>query len=158
MGVAANSLLDLIEKVRSWVYSGRSEINSMSCEVKMVDGGQTMCCECEFRISESCVGYPCQRCGRLFCESCVQSYSSFVVESKSGTQAGIDIRSCKFCSKFEIKQKFGGKFSHKIHPCDSPRQSPEPASPNYSGERFDGSSLKSVSVSCSMGRYSFLYI
>ncbi|KAD7116625.1 hypothetical protein E3N88_03893 [Mikania micrantha] len=153
MGVPANSLLDLIEKVRSWVYWGESDISSMSGEVKMADAGQTMCCECESRISESCLGYHCQRCSRLFCDSCVRSYASFVVESSGGgTQAALDIRSCKFCANFEIKQKFGGKFSHKIHPCDSPRQSPEPVSPNYSGERFDGSTLKSVSVFRSVGR------
>ncbi|KAL8229976.1 hypothetical protein R6Q57_014876 [Mikania cordata] len=153
MGVPANSLLDLIEKVRSWVYWGESDITSMSGEVKMADAGQTMCCECESRISESCLGYHCQRCSRLFCDSCVRSYASFVVESSGGgTQAALDIRSCKFCANFDIKQKFGGKFSHKIHPCDSPRQSPEPASPNYSGERFDVSTLESVSVFRSVGR------
>ncbi|KAK9074536.1 hypothetical protein SSX86_007134 [Deinandra increscens subsp. villosa] len=152
MGVPANSVLDLIEKVRSWVYWGRSDINLMSGEVKMADGGQTRCSECELEVSESCLSYPCQRCSRLFCESCVQSYCAFVLESRSGTQAGLAIQSCKFCTNFEIKQKFGGKFSHKIHPCDSPRQSPEPASPNYSGERFDRPSLESVSVFHSTGR------
>ncbi|KAM0016737.1 putative 1-phosphatidylinositol-3-phosphate 5-kinase [Helianthus debilis subsp. tardiflorus] len=143
MGVPVNSLLDLISKVGSWVNWGISGISSLSGEVKMAEGGQsqsqTMCCGCELGVSESCVGYSCERCSRLFCESCVEGCGFFVVESKS-------IRSCKFCSGFEIKQKFGGKFSLKIHPCDSPRQSPEPASPNYSGERFDGSNLKAVSV------------
>ncbi|KAJ0828454.1 hypothetical protein HanRHA438_Chr17g0837371 [Helianthus annuus] len=145
MGVPVNSLLDLISNFRSWVNWGISGISSLSGEVKMAEGGQsqrqsqTMCCGCELGVSESCVGYSCERCSRLFCESCVEGCGLFVVESKS-------IRSCKFCSGFEIKQKFGGKFSHKIHPCDSPRQSPEPASPNYSGERFDGSNLKAVSV------------
>ncbi|KAI7735831.1 hypothetical protein M8C21_017115, partial [Ambrosia artemisiifolia] len=141
MGVSANSVQDFITKVRSWISLGRSDMNSMSSEVTMAEGGQsqTMCCECELGISESCVGYSCQRCSRLFCERCLQGYGCFVVESKS-------IRSCKFCASFEIKQKFGGKFSHKIYPCDSPRQSPEPVSPNCSGERFDVSSLKAVSV------------
>ncbi|XP_076932212.1 putative 1-phosphatidylinositol-3-phosphate 5-kinase FAB1C [Bidens hawaiensis] len=144
MGVPANSLLDFVETVRYWINWGRSDTNTISGEVNMADGGQTVCCECELRISDSCSGHRCQRCSRLFCKSCVQNYGSYV-ESRS-------IQFCKFCASFEIKQKFGGKFSHKIHPCDSPRQSPEPASPNCSGDRFDGPSLKSVSVFCSTGR------
>nr|XP_043623242.1 putative 1-phosphatidylinositol-3-phosphate 5-kinase FAB1C [Erigeron canadensis] len=145
MGVSDNSLLDLIGKVRSWIYWGTSDIDSISGEVKMADDCQTVCCECETRVSESCLGYRCGRCSRLFCESCVQGYGSFVVvESKSGTQAGLDIRSCKFCVNSDFKMKFGGKFSHKIHPSDSPQQSPE--------QRFDGSSLKAVSVRHSTGR------
>lgn len=154
MGVSDNSLLDLIEKVRSWInWVGTSDIISMSSEVKM--SGQTVCCDCETMVSESCLGYSCGRCSRLFCERCVQSYGSFVVvESKSGTQAGLDIRCCKFCASFEMKQKFGGKFSHKIHPSDSP----ESPAANYSGERFDESSLKVVSVRRSTGRYNFVYL
>ncbi|XP_024987357.1 putative 1-phosphatidylinositol-3-phosphate 5-kinase FAB1C isoform X2 [Cynara cardunculus var. scolymus] len=155
MGVPDNTLLDLIEKVRSWIYWGRSDLTSMSVEVKMADGVSAMCCQCEMSVSESCLGYHCRRCSRLFCESCVQGYGSFVVvESKSGTQAGLNIRSCKFCADFDVKQKFGGKFSHKIHPSDSPRQSPEPPSPNYVHERFDGSSLQAVSVRRSLSSFS----
>lgn len=133
MGVADNTLLDLIGKVRSWIYWGTSDLTSISGEVKMTDGGQTMCCQCEIRVSESCLGYHCQKCSRLFCERCVQGYgygSFVVVESKSGTQAGLHLRSCRFCGNLDVKQKIGGKFSHKIHPSDSPRQSPEPPSPN----------------------------
>ncbi|XP_071741165.1 putative 1-phosphatidylinositol-3-phosphate 5-kinase FAB1C [Rutidosis leptorrhynchoides] len=152
MGVVPDSsLLDLIEKVRSWVYWGTSDMNSLSGEVKMDDGGQKiMCFECEMRISEACIGYRCGKCSRMFCEGCVQSYGSFVVvESKSGAEAGLDIRSCKFCANFDVKQKFGGKFSHKIHPTDSPGQSPKAASPYCTGDRLD---LKAVSVRHSTGR------
>ncbi|GJU38501.1 putative 1-phosphatidylinositol-3-phosphate 5-kinase FAB1C [Tanacetum coccineum] len=120
--VSDNSLLDLIEKVGSWIYWGTSDMSTLtSSEVKMgVDDVKTVCCECKISISESCLGYNCGRCSRLFCERCVQGYSSFVVvESKSGTQAGLDIRTCKFCVSFDVRQKFGGKFSHKIHPSDS---------------------------------------
>ncbi|GJR70564.1 putative 1-phosphatidylinositol-3-phosphate 5-kinase FAB1C [Tanacetum coccineum] len=143
MGVSDNSLLDLIEKVGSWIYWGTSDLSTlMSAEVKMGDDVKTVCCECEISISESCLGYNCGKCSRLFCERCVQGYGSFVVvESKSGTQAGLDIRTCKFCVTFDDKQKFGGKFSHKIHPSDSPVQSPEPPA-----------SLKAVSVRRSTGR------
>ncbi|KAI3497845.1 hypothetical protein L1887_33429 [Cichorium endivia] len=151
MGVADNTLLDLIEKVRSWINWGTSDLTSISGEVKMADGGQTICRQCEIKVSESCLGYHCQKCSRLFCEKCVQGYgygSFVVVESKNGTQAVLHIRSCKFCANLEIKQKFGGKgkFSHKIHPSDSPRQSPEPPSPNYtrSDEDETGDSSKNV--------------
>ncbi|KAI3796112.1 hypothetical protein L1987_38776 [Smallanthus sonchifolius] len=119
----------------------------------MSDVGETTCCECGLRISESCLGNNCQKCSRLFCERCVQGRGLFVfVESKSGTKAELDTRSCKFCVNFEIKQKIGGKFSQKIHPCDSPQQSPKPRSPDYSGERFDGLSLKAVSICRSTDR------
>ncbi|KAJ0679541.1 putative 1-phosphatidylinositol-3-phosphate 5-kinase chromatin regulator PHD family [Helianthus annuus] len=155
-----NSLLDLghLVKFVSWIYWGKSDItsdiSSVFGEVNMADVGQTICCECGLRVSESCVGYHCQTCSRVFCEGCVRVYGSFVVvdELKSGVKSELDIRSCKFCGGFEIKQKFGGKFCHKIHPCDSPRQSPKLSSPDYSGERFDGSSLKAVSVCRSTGR------
>ncbi|KAI3744404.1 hypothetical protein L1987_57484 [Smallanthus sonchifolius] len=121
-------------------------------EVNMADVGQTTCCECGLRVSEPCLGYNCQKCSRLFCESCVQGHGSFVVESKGGTEAKLDTRCCKFCVNFEINKKFGGKFSHKIHPCDSPQQSPKPPSPDYSGERFDRSSLKAVCICGSTDR------
>lgn len=110
MGVADNTLLDLIGKVRSWIYWGTSDLTSISGEVKMTDGGQTMCCQCEIRVSESCLGYHCQKCSRLFCERCVQGYgygSFVVVESKSGTQAGLHLRSCRFCGNLDVKQKIG---------------------------------------------------
>lgn len=171
MGVADNTLLDLIEKVRSWIHWGTSDLTSISGEVKMADGGQTMCCQCEIKVSESCLGYHCQKCSRLFCERCVQSYgygSFVVVESKNGTEAGLHIRSCKFC---DVKQKFVGKFSHKIHPSDSPRQSPEPASPNcirsdeddmgdsskngFSPYSLDTSDVDSSSVNTSHEFYNF---
>lgn len=146
MGVPDNSLLDLIEKVRSWIYWGTSDMSTLvSGEVKMGDDVKTVCCECEISISESCLGYNCGRCSRLFCERCVQGYGSFVVvESKSGIQAGLDIRTCKYCVNFDAKQKYGGKFCPKIHPSDSPVQSLEPPS-----------SLKAVSVRRSTGRYGY---
>ncbi|KAI7745225.1 hypothetical protein M8C21_029913 [Ambrosia artemisiifolia] len=148
MGLPDNSLLDLFKFI-SWIYCGRTEVNMADVNV-----GQVICCECGLGVSESCIGYNCRKCSRLFCERCARRHGMFIVvdESKSGTKDELDIRCCKFCASFESKQKFGGKFSHKIHPCDSPRQSPKPASVDCSGERLDGSSLKAVSVSRSTSR------
>lgn len=57
---------------------------------------------------------------------------------------------CKHCANIEITQKFG---DGKIHPSDSPRESPEPPSPNCIGDRFNGRSLQAVTVRHSTARY-----
>ncbi|XP_076881896.1 putative 1-phosphatidylinositol-3-phosphate 5-kinase FAB1C [Bidens hawaiensis] len=123
-------------KFATLIYWGTSDTNSISGEVNMDNVGQLICCECGVRVSESCGCCRCRKCSRLFCESCVRGHGLFVVavddddELKSGVKGWLDVGSCIFCGGFEIKQKFGGKFSHKIHPCDLP-------SPDYSMSRSD---------------------
>ncbi|XP_076902454.1 putative 1-phosphatidylinositol-3-phosphate 5-kinase FAB1C [Bidens hawaiensis] len=106
--------------------------------------GQLICCECGMRVSESCGCCKCRKCSQLFCESCVRGHGLLVVvddELESGTKGRLDVGSCIFCGGFEIKKKFGDKFSHKIHPCDLPL-------PDYSMSRSDedegGYSLKNI--------------
>lgn len=141
-----SSLLDLVEKVRSWISLGSGDLTSLSSESKMSDNVCQMCSHCEMKILGSCLWYHCKRCGRVFCDNCGQGCGSFVIDSKrAAADAGIDIQSCKFCVGIS-RHKIGGKYSEKIHPSDSPRQSPEPPSPNCCGDRFNGHSLKAVSV------------
>uniref|UniRef100_A0A5B6ZR21 1-phosphatidylinositol-3-phosphate 5-kinase n=1 Tax=Davidia involucrata TaxID=16924 RepID=A0A5B6ZR21_DAVIN len=145
MGIPDSSLLDLIEKVRSWISCGTSDLSSLPREFEMPDNSCKMCSECEMKFTDTCLGYHCQSCGRVLCQNCVWGYGSLgIVASgnmKSIAEAGIDIKSCKFCF-------LGRKYSDKIYPSESPRQSPEPESPSSSSERFDGYSPHAVTKSC----------
>ncbi|KAA8529067.1 hypothetical protein F0562_033445 [Nyssa sinensis] len=110
----------------------------------MADNICKMCSECEISFTDTCHRYHCRSCGRVLCRNCVWGYGSLgIVASgnmKSTGEAGIDIKACKFCSL--------GRYSDKIYPSESPRQSPEPASPSFSSERYDGYSPHAVTKSC----------
>lgn len=140
MGIPDSSLLYLIQKIRSWISWGTGDLSSFSGELKMADKSSKICCDCMMNLAESCIRYHCQRCGRMVCENCVQANDSFGVvlsgDTNSTTEAGVVIKSCKFCFDISIRNKLGRKYCKKIHPSESPRQSPEPPSPSSSGERF----------------------
>ncbi|KAL0408953.1 UNVERIFIED_CONTAM: putative 1-phosphatidylinositol-3-phosphate 5-kinase FAB1C [Sesamum radiatum] len=55
-------------------------------------------------------------------------------------EAVCSIKTCKLCVELGPLSKAAQKCSGKIYPSDSPRQSPEPPSPSFSGERSDGQS------------------
>lgn len=118
----------------------------------MANNSGRICCDCLMNLAGSCIRYHCEKCGRMLCENCVQANSSFGVvasgDSNSTAEAGFDMKSCKFCSDIRIRNKVGRRYSEKIHPWDSPRQSPEPPSPSSCGKRFserlDGCSLHSA--------------
>lgn len=151
-GIPYSSLLDLIQKVRSWISWGTGDLTSCSGDFKMANNIGRICCDCLMNLAKSCIRYQCEKCGRMLCENCVQANGSFGVvasgDSKSNAEAGFDMKSCKFCSDIRNRNKHGRRYSEKIHPSDSPRQSPEPPSPSSCGKRFserlDGCSLPSA--------------
>lgn len=106
-----------------------------------MDSNRT-CCECKMKFTESCLKYHCQICNRAFCGDCLQGNKSLDVVASGGMEstkeADIGIISCKFCSDLSTWHRSERKYSDVIHPSDSLRQSPEPPSPNYSSDRFDG--------------------
>ncbi|KAH7840020.1 hypothetical protein Vadar_011497 [Vaccinium darrowii] len=108
----------------------------------MADNKGKMCSQCELTFKEASLQYHCQSCHRIFCANCVWGYGSVDAlsgDTKSCVDAGVvDIISCKFCSEIRIRNERGRKYSDKIYPAESPRQSPEPKSPCFSGERSDG--------------------
>ncbi|XP_059645884.1 putative 1-phosphatidylinositol-3-phosphate 5-kinase FAB1C [Cornus florida] len=134
MGIPDRSLIDLIERVWSWIYWGASDLSSLSEKLHMDDNICKACCECEMNFTVTCLRYYCQSCGRMLCRNCARGYGSSVIDASgdmgSMTEIGIRIKSCRFCS-------LGKKYSDKIYPSESPRQSPEPPSSSFSGERFD---------------------
>lgn len=142
MGIPDSSLLDLIEKVRSWIFLKASDPTSLSGGLQMASTGCKFCYECEIDFIEFSLLYQCRNCVRLLCGKCVQDYGSLddVIsgDSQSITRSIVYIRSCKFCSNLSTRPKTSRKYSDKIYPAESPRQSPEPPSPSCSGERFDG--------------------
>lgn len=142
MGVPDNSLLDLIEKVRSWISWGTSDLNSFSGQFEMADNDCKTCCLCESNFKQTSLQYHCRSCTRMFCANCLWGYGSVGAVSgdiKSAVDAGVvDIISCKFCSEIRIRNERGRKYCDKIYPAESPRQSPEPQSPSFSGKRLDG--------------------
>ncbi|XP_044488390.1 putative 1-phosphatidylinositol-3-phosphate 5-kinase FAB1C [Mangifera indica] len=134
MGIADSSILDLIQKVRSWISWGGSDLSSLSGEFKMPDNLHKMCSECDAKLNESCNGYHCQSCGRWLCGRCNQ-----------GTESRESIKACKFCNGISVSYGCGRKNSEKVHPSVSPRESPEPPSPSLSSEKND-CSVNSESV------------
>ncbi|KAK6122337.1 hypothetical protein DH2020_043957 [Rehmannia glutinosa] len=140
MGIPDSSLVDLIEKVKSWISWGNSDSNCTSRGLEMTDNN---CCHCEANILNSCLKYHCQSCGRLLCGKCVEGLASLDVAGpsrlKETTRAVFNIKTCKFCFELGPLSKSFRMCCGKVYPSESPRQSPEPPSPCFSGERFDES-------------------
>ncbi|XVF02830.1 hypothetical protein REPUB_Repub04eG0208000 [Reevesia pubescens] len=99
------------------------------------------CCECDMKfVDELSHRYLCQSCGRWLCSKCVERYESPVVvddDDQSDNVKGngfsglMSVKSCKFCSDgVNTRRESGGrKYCEKVHPSESPRESPEPPSP-----------------------------
>lgn len=137
MGVPDISLLDLIQKVKSWIF--RAAIDPSLPGGFGMDSNRT-CCECKMNFTGSSLKYQCQSCNRVFCGDCVHGDLSFGVVASgvmgSTKEAEIHIKSCKFCTDFRTWHRSDKKYCDKIHPSELPRQSPEPPSPN-SNDRND---------------------
>ncbi|PIN25995.1 Phosphatidylinositol-4-phosphate 5-kinase [Handroanthus impetiginosus] len=142
MGMHDSSLLHLIRKVRSWLFSGNSDSSSIFCGFEMMDNNYTVCCHCKRNILTSCLKYHCQSCGKFSCGNCIRGLDSSDGVATSHlnetTEAIVNIKSCKLCFELGPLSKGSQRFSGKVYPSESPRQSPEPPSPSFSGERFGG--------------------
>ncbi|XAR52497.1 1-phosphatidylinositol-3-phosphate 5-kinase [Bertholletia excelsa] len=144
MGIPDSSLLDLIDKIGSWISWGSSDLTSLSREFEMPDNNCKMCYECEVNFTDTSREYCCQSCSRILCLNCARGSGSLEVlsgEARSNMDAGVNIKSCKFCSEINVMNEDIRKYSDKIYPAESPRLSPEPPSPCFSGERLGGYSL-----------------
>ncbi|TKY59045.1 putative 1-phosphatidylinositol-3-phosphate 5-kinase FAB1C [Spatholobus suberectus] len=138
MGIPDSSLLDLIEKVRSWVSWGGSDLWCLSEELDMLNSGCKMCCECNRNFGEMTLHkYNCKSCGCWLCGKCIRGCDLPNLESDN-TGLRETVLSCKFCSDANRRMCYEGqrKGSEKVHPSvspqESPRQSPEPSSPCFS--------------------------
>lgn len=132
MGIPDNSLLDLILKVRPWLYwGGASDLQRFSGELEMPDKSCNMCCECHANFTDAFHRYHCQSCGRWFCGKCILGSESHRVETNGNL-----VSCCKLCSEMQVRREVGRKYSEKVHPSVSPRESPEPPSPCFGGERI----------------------
>lgn len=138
MGIPDSSILDLLEKVRSCISWGPSDL-SQSClsgEFDMPNNSVTMCSECNTNSTKFSGGYHCHSCGKWLCITCVrgcESPKNLTVGSNGDFEEAI--RYCKFCTGVvTLKHGGGRKTSEKVHPSVSPRESPEPPSPSFSGE------------------------
>ncbi|KAK6146796.1 hypothetical protein DH2020_020665 [Rehmannia glutinosa] len=141
MGIPDSSLVDLIEKVKSWISWGNSDSDCTSRGSEMTDNN---CCHCEANILNSCLKYHCQSCGRLLCGKCVEEGLASLdlagpSRLKETTRAVFNIKTCKFCFELGPLSKSVWMCCGKVYPSESPRQSSEPPSPCFSGERFDES-------------------
>ncbi|KAF3432202.1 hypothetical protein FNV43_RR26941 [Rhamnella rubrinervis] len=135
MGIPDSSLLDLIEKVRSWISWGGRDLQCLSGEFEMSDNCSKMCCECNTNFTSTSHRYHCQSCGRWFCGKCMPGSGLDDLQS-NGDSEGSAIKYCKFCSEVRLRRECGRKYSEKVYPSASPRESPEPPSPCFNGERI----------------------
>ncbi|XP_055800606.1 putative 1-phosphatidylinositol-3-phosphate 5-kinase FAB1C [Solanum dulcamara] len=133
MGVLPESLiLNLIEKVKSWISWGTSGLNMD------VDSGKT-CWECKMKFTGSCNKYNCQICNGVFCgDCCMHTHGSLDVVASGSEGKVVDIKSCKFCSELRTWNNGVGKYKDQNYPFESPRESTESTSPNFNSDRFDG--------------------
>ncbi|XVE85393.1 hypothetical protein DITRI_Ditri17bG0087500 [Diplodiscus trichospermus] len=147
MGIPDSSLSDLIEKVRSWISWGASDLSCFGGEeFGMLNIGvckNMYCYECDMKFVDefSHNRYCCQSCGRWLCSICVERYESPVVadvDQSDNVKGNINdfsrmmsVKSCKFCCDgVNTRRESGGKkYCEKVHPSESPRESPEPPSP-----------------------------
>ncbi|RZC61333.1 hypothetical protein C5167_023081 [Papaver somniferum] len=136
MGIPDRSLLDLIEKVRSWVPWGVSDISGVSQEfcVPLPDSCM-MCLECKTRVTEFSFKFRCNRCGRVMCGNCLQEKKTFFGAS-DGLRSSVEDEEniCKFCLQDGDGHDGMGDFSETIDP-SSPRQSPEREFNCYDGDK-----------------------
>uniref|UniRef100_A0A2P2MG65 1-phosphatidylinositol-3-phosphate 5-kinase n=3 Tax=Rhizophora mucronata TaxID=61149 RepID=A0A2P2MG65_RHIMU len=142
MVIPDSSLLDLLEKVKSWISWGSSDL-SPSCfsrEFDMTSNGAESCCECDAKLTEFSKGYNCQSCGKWFCVECNKGYESpFAVSECKDLRSSDDFdqstKFCRFCNGFSLNREVGRKKSEKVHPSESPpRKSPKPPSLCFSRE------------------------
>ncbi|XP_073226446.1 putative 1-phosphatidylinositol-3-phosphate 5-kinase FAB1C [Cicer arietinum] len=137
MGIPDSSLLDLIEKVRSWVSWGGSDLSESFIDMK--NSGCKMCCDCSQNFNEMIhCKYNCKSCGRWLCGKCIRGCDLPNSESDHNSGLRETISSCKFCSVTNRLCEGQRKCILKVHPAvspqESPRQSPDPPSPCFSVE------------------------
>ncbi|KAL9148857.1 hypothetical protein ABFS82_12G070800 [Erythranthe guttata] len=125
MGMYDSSLLYFIQKVRSLIPCGNSDSDSI---LRLFETMENTCCHCKSSMLKSDIKYHCQNCASLLCRNCIQALASF-------DESILTVKSCKFCFELSPLSKSGQRYnSGKVHPSESPRQSPEPPSPSFSGD------------------------
>ncbi|GMJ13319.1 FORMS APLOID AND BINUCLEATE CELLS 1C [Hibiscus trionum] len=161
MVIPNTSVSDLIRKVRSWFSWGESDLSySIGDEFGVLKKGvcrKNCYCECDMEFGDEFTNrYYCQSCGRWLCSKCVERYESPVTidVDQSYNMKGNDFSRmlstefCKFCCDgvSEQRESGGRKYCEKVHPFESPRESPEPPSPcSLNSESRDcGFSMQSV--------------
>ncbi|KAL8463579.1 hypothetical protein ACS0TY_034291 [Phlomoides rotata] len=141
MGMHDTSLLHFIQKFRSWIPWGTSDSNPVfrGFETMEDNNNRRICSLCEKNIVKSDLKYHCQNCGSLLCGNCIKSGGvGPTTRSKESDDVVSYIKSCKLCFELSPLSKSGRRCSGKIHPSESPRQSPEPPSPSFSDEGCGG--------------------
>ncbi|KAH6771556.1 FORMS APLOID AND BINUCLEATE CELLS 1C [Perilla frutescens var. hirtella] len=126
----------------SW---GNGDRNSIYRGFEMMDNDCSICSHCARNILKSPPKHQCRSCGSMMCDDCIKGFASLdgVVSTshlKDTAEAVFCIMSCKLCSELSPLSGSGRRCSGKVYPSDSPRQSPEPPSPSFSGEGSGGHS------------------
>ncbi|WOK96156.1 hypothetical protein Cni_G04863 [Canna indica] len=116
MGVVNYPILDLIQKVRSWV----NVLPDVLSESLMSNVGEpAMCCECRECLSSPGFGYRCHNCDRLLCRKCVIGAVSMT------NRAEQQLLLCNLCFQGDngpwIAAPRSGSTSAKISPFVSPK-------------------------------------
>ncbi|XP_057765894.1 putative 1-phosphatidylinositol-3-phosphate 5-kinase FAB1C [Salvia miltiorrhiza] len=145
MGMHSSSLLQFIQKFQSWMSWGNSDTSSIFRGFERMDNDCSICSKCARNVLNSYPKYQCRVCGNLLCDNCSKGLDSLdgVVPTnhlKDTAEAVIYTMSCKICSELSPPNKSGRRCSGKVYPSESPRQSPEPPSPSFSGEGSGGHS------------------
>ncbi|OVA14539.1 FYVE zinc finger [Macleaya cordata] len=153
MGIPDSSLLDLIEKVRSWIPWGGSDISGASQEFWVhSENSCKMCWECKTRVTEFSFKRHCKRCGRVLCGKCMQGRSSSLFASdglRDAAEAEENI--CKFCFQGGMGYDTVGDYHERID--SSPRQSPERGFHCFDREKFNSNDNNKPSQSDHLGRF-----
>lgn len=137
MGMHDSSLLHFIQKFRSWVPWGTSESNRVF--ETMDNKSRRICSLCEKNTLKSDLKYHCQSCGSLMCGNCNKSGGVGATNrSKESSDSVFYIKSCNLCFELSPLSNSGRRWSGKIYPSESPRESPEPPSPSFSDEGCGG--------------------
>lgn len=137
MGMFDSPLLHFIHKFQSWMSWSNGDTNSIFHGFEMMDNGCPICSKCASNVFTS---YQCRSCGSVLCNNCSLDGVLSTNHLKETAEAVIYTMSCKICCEVSPPGKSGRKCSGKVYPSESPRQSPEPPSPSFSGEGSEGNS------------------
>lgn len=153
MGIPDGSLLDLIDKVRSWITSDSSDSLCLSSSSKddfeIMPIVSKMCHDCGTKLDGLVHGYCCLSCGRLWCKSCC--YSDSDTEEKQDFIKKL----CRECDG-EVRE-LKGKSYDKVHPRDSPDPPSLAAADSARIDNLEIRDCKNIaSIRCYPSRYHLL--
>ncbi|KAF9592335.1 hypothetical protein IFM89_014261 [Coptis chinensis] len=114
MGIPDSTLFNIIEKFKTWIGLGGSDISSVSQEHWISGNSRSMCCDCKTQFMDCSAEGQCRSCGQLLCGRCLQGASVAESDGRRCTDEGEEsLKLCKYCSyNKRVDPSYNGKFKN----------------------------------------------